>query len=292
MELRQLQYVLAIAEQRSFSKAAAELHVAQPSLSQAVMKLERELGVTLFDRTTSPIRLTDAGERFVEKARIVWDWIDQMDREMKDMSQAKKGKLILGTMPMTGAYILPHWLPRFGQDYPGIELLMLEETSSNLEAFTLQGETDVSLLQLPISDELQWIPVVEEEVVIAVPPHHPIASRRDVSLIELADEPFILMKPGQGLRNMALELCHAAGFTPRIALESSNIETVQSFVAAGLGIAFVPKYVARTTRSAGVPHYVSLQPKATRTIVLAYRRGGLCLQCSPSIFGLGESPFR
>jgi LysR family hydrogen peroxide-inducible transcriptional activator len=273
MELRQMLYVIRVADERSFSKAATSLHLAQPSLSQQILKLEKELGVTLFDRAMSPIRLTDAGERFLEKARKVLDLTEQMQKEMQDISHAKKGRLLIGTMPMTGAYVLPRWLPSFQQAHPDIELTMLEETSSNLETLTLNGATDISVLQLPLSDELDWIPLMEEEIYLALPPENPLAQSSRLRLDEAKDEPFILMKPGQGLRNMALELCSEAGFTPNIVLESSNIETIQSFVASGLGVAFVPKYVARTTRSAGLPHYAALEPKAQRTIVLAYRKG-------------------
>jgi LysR family hydrogen peroxide-inducible transcriptional activator len=274
LEFRQILYALKIAEEKNFSRAAEKLHIAQPSLSQQLSKLEKELGISLFDRTTSSVELTYAGERFIETAGKIIDLSEQLKKEMQDISEIKKGKLVVGSMPMTGAHLLPKVLPVFQKNYPGIEITLIEETSFDLTALTLKGKTDISLLSLPLpEDQLEWIHIYDEEICIALPPGDPRAGKRKIELVELKNEPFILLKKGQGLRNMAFDLCSAAGFIPNVAFESSNVETVQSLVAAGMGVAFVPRFVAWTTRSSVLPSYASLDPVVVRTLVLAYKKG-------------------
>lgn len=171
MELRQLQYALRIAEEHNFSRAAEKLHIAQPSLSQQLSKLEKEIGVLLFQRTTNSVELTYAGSIFVQKAQQIIDMVEQLKQEMEDISEMKKGRLVIGSMPMTGSTILPFVLPVFQSAYPNIELLLIEETSANLEILTSQGQTDLSLLMLPLrEDTLVYDPLLEEKIVLAVPP--------------------------------------------------------------------------------------------------------------------------
>ena len=181
-------------------------------------------------------------------------------------------------MPITGSHILPLVLPVFKHKYPDIEIVLIEDTSANLEMLTSKGQTDVCLLSLPIQEKsLAYKPVIEEKIHLAVPPQHPLAqnhdSRRSVDIIDLKEEPFVILKKGQGFRQITLELCEEAGFVPNIVFESSNIETVQSLVAAGMGIAFAPYMVTRTKWSEFSPVYVSLTQRPSRTLVIAYRQG-------------------
>jgi len=279
MELRQLQYALAIARELNFSRAAEKLHIAQPSLSQQLAKLEKELGVQLFSRTTSSVELTWAGKVFVEKAQAIIDMAEMLKREMDDISQMRKGKLVVGSLPITGSHVLPLVLPAFQARYPHIEIQLVEDTTRNLEALAASGETDISLLSLPLAEpSLAWETLIEEEIVLALPPGHalanPDAAEGGVAISRLKDEPFIVLKKGQGFRMITVDLCRKAGFEPNIVFESSNIETVQSLVAAGMGIAFVPRMVIRDPRLPHTPAYVRLaRPRPTRTLVIAWRHG-------------------
>lgn len=278
MEIRQLLYAVQIAADKNFSRAAEKLHIAQPSLSQQLAKLEKEIGVLLFQRNTNSVEATHAGTVFVEKAQTILDMIAQLKKEMEDISQMRKGKLIVGSLPMTGAHILPRVLPFFYKLHPGIEVMLVEETTSNLEALTASGQTDISLLTLPVIDPaLSYAPLIEEEIELAVPPQHPLAALGQngeaVDIGRLRDEPFIVLKRGQGFRQLAFELCETAGFVPRVVFESSNIETVQSLVAAGMGISFVPSMIARELGSPFVPVYVKLNGAPSRMLVIAYRKG-------------------
>lgn len=275
MELRQLRYVVAVAETRHISRAAEQLHIAQPSLSQQIAKLERELGVPLFHRHAGGVELTDAGVRFVERARRILDLVADLEREMADVAELKKGRLVIGSLPVTGAHVLPCVLPAFRARYPGIEVQLVEEPTAKLIERAARGHVDLALLTLPLDAEaLAWEVLSEEEILLAVPPGHPLAQRDEVPIAALADEPFILLKEGQGFRQIALELCHQAGFAPRIVFESSHIETVQSLVAAGMGVAFVPRMVARSGWEAFPPAYVCLAERPHRTLVLAWRKAG------------------
>lgn len=279
MELRQLQYVLQIAAEKNFSRAADKLHIAQPSLSQQLSKLEKELGVMLFQRNTSSVELTYAGSKFVEQAQIIIDAVELLRQEMSDISELRTGRVVVGSMPITGAHLLPHVLPVFKQNYPEVEISLLEDSSMNLEKLTASGQTDLSLLSLPLEiPVLDYIELGEERIDLAVPPEHPLAIRcadgTRTSLEELKDEPFIVLKEGQGFRKLTINLCREAGFEPRIVFESNNMETVQSLVATGMGVTLVPRFIARAPRSEFVPVYLPLaEPVPSRTLVIAYRHG-------------------
>lgn len=275
MELRQLEYALMLAEERNFSRAAEKLHLAQPSLSQQVMKLEKELGVQLFERRPGDIQLTYAGKRFVDQASKVLDQVVQLKQEMMDVAESHRGQIVIGSLPITGAHLLPAALQQFQREFPGIELVLIEETTTQLEMLTARGQTDFSLLSLPVEEEgLEMIPLLEEEILLAVPPNHPFSSMPTVSLAKCSTEPFIFLKKGQGFREISNRLCQQAGFEPKVVFETTNIETVQSLVAAGMGIGFIPRMVTRTRRSSYVPVYLPIGDLSpTRTLVIGYKKG-------------------
>jgi len=273
MEIRQIQYAIALAELKNFSRAADKLHLAQPSLSQQISKLEKELGVLLFERNPGELRLTYAGQQFIEQGTKILDQLEQLKKEMMDVADLKKGQLIIGSLPITGAHLLPVALKKFQWEYPGIEIILVEETTSNLEMLTIKGQTDISLLSMPVNEKgLEIIPILEEEILLAVPPNHRFASMTNIDLEETINEPFILLKKGQGFRQIAHQLCEKANFEPNVVFESTNIETVKSLVASGMGISFIPKMVTRT-KQLPEPVYVSIGSKPpTRTLVLGYKK--------------------
>ncbi|OWR29133.1 transcriptional regulator [Saccharibacillus sp. O23] len=281
MELRQLQYALMIAAERNFSRAAEKLHIAQPSLSQQLSKLEKELGVLLFQRNTSTVELTHAGREFMKRAQRIVDEMEILRVEMEDISQLRKGRITVGSMPITGSHLLPHVLPAFRAGYSGIDVTLVEDTSHNLERLTASGKTDISLLSLPLSEPtLDYEPIADEPIDLAVPPGHRLALRfassppEGIDMKELENEPFIILKQGQGFRKIVLDLCRQAGFEPQVVFESSNMETLQSLVAAGMGVTLVPRFVARSKRSELLPVYLPLaEPVPYRTLIIAYRKG-------------------
>ncbi|HZG17068.1 MAG TPA: LysR family transcriptional regulator [Candidatus Bathyarchaeia archaeon] len=273
MEFRQIRYVLAVAQEHSFSRAAERLHLAQPSLSQQIAKLEKMFDVQLFHRLPQHVELTDAGTRFVQVASQIMDQVEGLEREMRSYAQGESGKLYVGSLPITGEYVLPEVISEFSRLYPGVELQLVEERSSQLEQLLARGIIDVSLLTMPITEpSLAVEPAIREEIYLALPPEHPLANAEEVELASLADQPFILLKEGQGFRQITLTLCEQAGFRPKIAFESSNIHTVQSLVAAGMGISFAPAMITDAGRASARPAYVRLTTRPERTLVVAYRR--------------------
>ena len=299
MEFRQLKYVLTVAEERSFSNAAKKLYIAQPSLSQFIAKLEHQLGVQLFDRTISPLRLTYAGELYIEMSKKILDLKSQLSNQMDDIAELKKGRITIGISPFRSTYTLPHILPLFHERFPGIEVILAEGTMDELEKFALRGTTDFSIMNLPIKENLfDYEPITTEEILIALPPRHPLSQslrkKKDlqpqIALANLREDPFILLKPGQRLRQSAMDLCWQAGFKPHIALESKSIEAAYALVATGMGVTFVVDTLANQRPNGSLCCSIAgLKP--TRSIVIAYRQGRYLSKASKEFIVVAKDIF-
>lgn len=286
MDFRQLQYMLKVAEEKSFSKAAQKLYIAQPSLSQYIQKLENQLGVQLFDRSTSPLQLTYAGELYAETAKRILDLNEQLLQQMEDIADLKKGRLIIGLSHFRSTYIMPRVLPIFHKNFPEIEIVLVEGVSSALVNFALNGTTDISLMALPVQKELfSYEPVFTEELLLAVPQNHPLCKsiKEDqlsqhmypkIHLSDLKNETFIMLKPHQKIHEISVSLCRQAGFKPKILIESESIDAAHALTAAGMGITFVPDILTLSSKTPENPVYFSLDGQSsTRTITVAYRKG-------------------
>jgi len=244
MELAQLRYFLAVARHLSFTRAAEALPLSQPSLTNQIRRLERELGVELFMRTTRRVRLTPAGEDFVQAAQQILNLVEAAALEMHEFSGLKRGRVLLGTIPTVGAFSLPPLLAEFRSLYPGVELALQEEGSDVLLQLLLDEAIDLAIVtagEEHPSGSLERRCLVVDEMVALLPAEHPLAERAAVALSELAADEFVLFKPGYGLRRVVLDACAAAGFQPRIAFETSQRETIYSMVQAGLGITLLPR---------------------------------------------------
>jgi DNA-binding transcriptional LysR family regulator len=277
MDFRELQYILRVAEERSFSKAAQKLYIAQPSLSQYIQKLEQQLGVQLFDRSITPLRLTYAGELYIETAKKILDLKDQLSKQMEDIADFKKGRLIIGLSSFRTTYIIPMVLPLFKESFPSIEVVLLEGTSSETESMAIKGATDISIMTLPLDESIfSYEVVLTEEILAAVPPNHPRFSKYEggkINLYELRDEPFILLKQNQKLHQIAMNLCKQAGFKPNVVLESESIEAAHALTTAGMGVTFVPDTLAYYPRLTKQPLYFSIDEfMPSRQLVIGYRK--------------------
>ena len=280
VELHHIRYFVSVARHQSFTRAAAENMVAQPSLSQQIRRLEEELGAPLFDRSRTPVRLTEAGEALLPHAEAILRQVEAAKAAVEERLGLRTGRLVLGSLPMTGSRVLPRVITAFRRRYPGIQVILREESTQRLTELALAGETDLTLTTLPLgSPGLLAQPLLTEPILLALPPDHPLVLEvtgptgvRPVPLSAVADEPFLIMKPGYGFRDLVLEACRAAGFVPQIAFESAQIETLQAMVAAGLGVTLVPAMAAdRSLRPA--PVFVPLAgDPLTRTLALAWRR--------------------
>lgn len=270
MELRHLRYFEAVARHSHVTRAAAELHIAQPALSKQISQLERELGITLFDRVGRSLRLTEAGEALLPYARAILAQVEEARAAMAERVGLKAGRVSIGAPPTVGAHLLPPLLAAFHQRYPGITLRLHEAGIQSLLDLLEAGLTDLAIVALPVSDELLTVtPLLNEPLVLIVSTSHPLAGRSDVTMAELRNERWILSPASYELREATLKACRDAGFTPQTVMEGGETETLVRFVAAGLGIALVPALAV-----ASFHHVVSLtirDQNLTRSLGLVWR---------------------
>ena len=270
MELHQLRYFLAVARTRHFSRAAERCHVAQPSLSQQIMKLEDELDERLFERTKREVSLTPAGELFRLHAERVLEEVEQARDSVREMRGLLRGRVTLGALPTLAPYFLPERLRVFAEKHPGIEVVVHEDTTAQLAQAVLAKEIDVALVSLPVERTgLAVEKFFDEDLLVALPAGHPLAGKRQLTLDDLEHEAFILMKEGHCLSGQALQFCRLNGFAPRVSFRSAQIETVMAFVAAGWGVSIVPAMARRKEEKGGV-RYRRLAGM-TRSVGVIYR---------------------
>jgi len=270
LETHQLRYFLAVAQTGLFTTAARQCNVSQPSLSIQVAKLEQELGGPLFERTRKGGRLTARGETFLPRAKAILEQMESAREDAKALSGLTMGKVTLGCMPTTGAHLLPPILSAFRKAHPKIQVQLKEESSPDLARDLEQGEVELAIMdEEGLRPGLDHQTILTEELLLALPARHPLAGKKTLNLKQIAEEPFILMKPGHGFRQITLDLFRRAGLEPKVVFESGGIETVQALVSAGLGISLVPQMVAKFQ---GVAYAALSHPKADRTLSLAWRR--------------------
>ncbi|RRR68445.1 MAG: LysR family transcriptional regulator [Candidatus Viridilinea halotolerans] len=270
MELRHLRYFEAVARHSHVTRAAAELHIAQPALSKQISQLEQELGIRLFDRVGRNVRLTEAGEALLPHARAVMAQVDAARAEVAERIGLRKGRACIGAPPTVGSQLLPKLLAAFNQLYPGIELRLHEAGVQTLLELLETGLTDVAIVTLNVEDtNLKVEPLFSEEMVVAVWPQHPLAQQGIVRFSDLADAPWVLSPDNYELREATLQACAQAGFQPRVVLDGGETETLLRFVAAGLGIALVPRLAVQGLHDL-VPLRISDQ-QLHRSLGLAWR---------------------
>ena len=273
MEMHQLRYVVAVARAGNFSRAAEQCHVSQPSLSQQIQKLEEELGERLFDRMKPGVRLTAHGEGFLPRALKILDEVEVAKREASDSQKLLRGRLIVGVLPTIAPYLLPEVLIVFAKKFPGVEIVVHEDTTAQLLKLARACEIDLALASRPIQDQRMEVKdLFTEELLLALPPGHALTRKRTVSPGDIKHEPFIVMKEGHCLGDQVLNFCDRRDLKPTITFRSAQLETVQSLVRSGMGISLVPAMAARS-EGAGLPRYRSLVGrKPERKIVAVWPR--------------------
>lgn len=274
MQFQQLQYFVAVAETRHFTRAADLVHVAQPSLSQQIKALERELGADLFLRARGNITLTDAGEALLPLARRILADAETARHEVGELVQLRSGRVRLGATPSVCTGLLPDVLRTFHDRYPGIRLLIEEGGSHDLVRELARGALDLALVVLPLpspSPALTTVEVLREDLVVVSSPDSPAPGRgRTVRISDLEGERLVMFRYGYDLRELTVAACRSAGFEPDFAVEGGEMDAVLGFVGAGLGVAVVPRMVAaRAGRGLRVTPLA--RPGLHRTIALAHR---------------------
>ena len=243
MELRQLRYLVALAEERSFTRAAAKVLVAQPALSQQIAKLEAEVGLPLVDRTTRRVAMTEAGDRLVDHARRVLKQVDVAREDLADLAGLRGGRLTLGTTQTVGGLDVSGLLGEFYRRHPAVDLSVREDLSVNLARALQADELDLAFITLPEAraEGLELEALSREELVAVLPKDHGLAGRRQLRVADLAGETIVTFREGATIRRRLIEAAARAGFEPRIAFETNEVVRMRALVAAGLAIAILPR---------------------------------------------------
>ena len=244
MELRQLRYFVEAARVGHFARAAQKLRVAQPSLSQQIKRLERDLGVELFDRSGRRAVLTQAGEALLVRAERILAEAQHASAEASEFSSVGRGRVVIGALQSLVEVRLPELLAAFERSYPSVEVALREETTVQMLDLLREGEIDLALghtTGVRVPGRMVAERLFEEDLVLMMSPGHPLAVCEEVSLADLKDEIFVCYKEGSGIRAALMEACKVEGFEPRIPFECG---TLRSLAAAGLGVAVVPRSMA------------------------------------------------
>jgi DNA-binding transcriptional LysR family regulator len=272
VQLNQLAVAVAVAEEENFTRAAARLHLAQPSLSRQIRLLERELGVQLFNRGPgqSLVTLTADGEALLPFIRRVLADVAATGAEARALTGMARGRLSIGATPSLITRVLAPALVDFQASHPGIDLLVVEAGSHQLVPQLASGEVDPALVVQPVTDPLvATTPLFHDPLVLAVAPEHPLAARRRVRVADLDGLSLVMFREGYDLRSVTLDACRDAGVSPHLVSQGGEMDGVLAFVAAGLGAAVVPAIAMPSDGSLiAVPF---TRPGLSRTVALAHR---------------------
>jgi DNA-binding transcriptional LysR family regulator len=276
MELRHLAYFVAVAEEGNFTRAADRALVAQPAISQQILRMERELGEKLFDRTRGGVRLTEAGRVLLPHARGLLAGADRARDALTSLRGLMIGRLALGSVQSPPA-ALPRLLGRFRERHPGVRLSVREAHREPLVQALRDGELDVALIGLGRRQDppsgMRARVIAIEPVAVIVHRDHPLARRASVTLAQLRDQPWVTMPEGSGQRTMLDDAARAAGFAPQITAESSDMDLLVALAAERVGIALIRESAAR--HSSDVAAVPITRPSLERHIALAWREDNL-----------------
>jgi len=268
-----LRYIITVAEEGNFTKAARKLYIAQPSLSQIIKNEEKRLGVLLFDRSHNPITLTDAGHEYVRWAYQLVSIHENMERHLQDFSTSKASILRIGILPECSVFILPAPLKVFRKANPKRYVQIHELSSNDLQDSLENSDLDFIVgLTHPNTFTYCSEPLYDEKIVLAVTPDFSPANEavEEVDLADFADAPFVMMEEGQFLYNITHDLCKRSGFVPKTVVECYNLETALHMVKAGVGIAIIPDLMSRLVGGLNYYNIKGLTPQSQISVV--YRR--------------------
>ncbi|WP_088105761.1 LysR family transcriptional regulator [Halalkalibacter urbisdiaboli] len=270
MEWQQLAYFQRVATLQHFTKAAESLFISQPALSRSISRLEKELGVPLFERQGRSVQLNRYGQLFLEKVNVALQIIEDGQQEIKERVSPESGNIALSFMHTLGSELVPELIGKYRETHPGVTFQLFQNTANRLMDQLQAGDIDLCLTTVSeLTPEICWIELFSERLYVIVPDSHYLANQTEVKLSELAEESFIGFKKGVGLRTITDHLCQEVGFTPRLTFEGQEVGTITGLVSAGLGVALVPERI-------GIEHYAIqklsvVDVECSRTIGLAWK---------------------
>ncbi|MGA9827974.1 MAG: LysR substrate-binding domain-containing protein [Rhodanobacteraceae bacterium] len=276
MNLRDLRYLVALAEHRHFRRAAEASFVSQPTLSTQIRKIEDELGVALVERTSRKVLLTEVGRAIVERARAALGEVDEIRAIALRTKDPESGTIRLGIFPTLGPYLLPHVIPRIRKRYPRLELLLFEEKTEVVLKKLREGRLDAGILALPLHEEqLEYEFLFEEPFLLAVPENHALAKCKKLKVADLIDQRLLLLEDGHCLRDHALDVCQLAGASEHTGFRATSLETLRQMVGAHVGITLLP-VLAVQPPIAQTPHVHLIEfagaDTPSRRIAMAWRK--------------------
>ena len=290
----QYDYVIAVAEERSFSRAAQRLFISQPSLSHYIKKIEDDLGVQLFDRDSVPLRTTYAGEIFLKSAYEILAIEKQLSQQMYDIANLHSGRLSVGVSPYIASYTMPYILPFFYEKFPNVIVVLQESSLDKLEQMAFKGELDLALTNTVMSEkEFICRRIYSDETVLCVPNKMDVVTLNQDSpktgfpLVEMSQfqtVPFISMQADQILGRITRTMCASASIQPKIIMESRNFSTAFAMVEAGIGVTILPYLFVRYQNNTKNVQYYSIINNEERLDLMAVYRKSSYLSATASEF--------
>ncbi|KIL36943.1 LysR family transcriptional regulator [Cohnella kolymensis] len=275
MELRQLQYFVQVAKLQHVTKAAEALHVAQSAVSRQIHRLEEELGVRLFMQKGRNVQLTPIGQLFLRRAEAILSDLDRSVMEIQEFLDPEVGEIRLGFPHSLGIHLVPQAVAAFRKLHPNVKFRFRQGMFASLIRDVIEAEVDLAFIS-PYPDKNENVSgevVLTEELFAILPESHPLALENSIRLIDLKDENFVLFNSGYSLRMLVVDACKEAGFTPKIAFESEETDTIRGLVAAGMGVSLLPEMALFQTSSMMPASVKVTEPHVTRTIGLIRRAG-------------------
>ena len=302
MQLRDIQYVVTIAHESSFSKAAQALFITQPALSQSIKRLEGELGVPLFIRENNTVRLTAAGKIFVTDGMEILRLSNSLRTKMSDIINLRDCHLRIGISTFYSNCYLPRIIPAFQSQYPSIHLEITEESSFCLEDLVNDEKIDFCMIPGPLaSKQLDSQIIYQEQILMALPASHALNRQLTpalssglpfINLALLRDEPFIFLKKHQKFTRMGHTLCENAGFSPNIIFETGNWNTIHSLVSTGMGVGFIPEILTEMPTVGKRPVYYRIIANiTTRPYLIAYKKGRMLPAAAQNFIEVAKNAF-
>lgn len=284
MNLKQFRYVLILAQEGSFARAADLLNISQPSLSQYVKKIEQQLGVQLFDRTGGAVRLTDAGRIYIDAGRRILDIEHHMCGQFNDLAENKAGSIVIGTSPYRSAVMMPVIARKFQEKYPGMHLIVEEMTTKELQEAAERGQFDLCLTIMPVNEQaFRFERIAEEELILAVPSSMAKFDTRilkdrkypAIDASEISNKPFVMITDKQWMQLVLNNLAQEYALKLKKAIVVKSLEAQIEMVRAGVGMALLPSGIERFCMPGEVEFYSFVQELPKREVVVIQRRDHL-----------------
>lgn len=276
MNLRELEYLTAVAELKHFGKAAYKCCVSQPTLSGQIKKLEEELDLTLFERGRNGVMLTPQGDAIAARARRILAEVHELEQLAESFKDPLSGHLRLGIFPTLSPYLLPYIIGTLHDKFPKLELLLVEDKTANIEQQLASGELDALILALPVENPAFVVrELFSEPFLLATPKEHELADKDVISMQEMEGLSLLLLEEGHCLRAQVLDVCHSAGANEFSGFRATSMEALRQMVAAGTGVTLVPELAVKRDLSGGelIKYIPFSDPQPHRSLGLIWRKG-------------------